>query len=278
MSVGMLAHLVGTLPYKESAKSIGSLGFRHIQLALWKAFSDMDVTKPGRLSPGLVGSIKEEFDKHGVSIPILGCYLHLFDRNEEARRENIERFKELIRYARLFGASMVAAETGKSLWGAFDDSDWLRLKATVIELIEEAEKWGVFIAIEPADGHLVDSPQAMCQLLSEIPSSHLGVLLDPGNLLTPENIGSHDDVLREAFDLVGSRILACHAKDRYLQGNGELQSVAPGEGRLNYPLFMQLLNQYKPGAHVILEWVKEHQLTDRKDFVERLYFESKSIV
>lgn len=203
MPVGMLAHLAGTLPYKESAEKIGALGFRQVQLALWKAFSDQDFTKPGRLSAGLAESIAEEFNKHGVSIPILGCYLHLFDRNEEQRRENVERFKELLRYARSFGASMVAAETGKNLWGPFNNLDWANLRGTIEELLEEAEKRGVFIAIEPAHEHLIDTPQVMRQWLEEIPSDHLGVLLDPGNLLTRDNIANHDHVLKEAFVLLG---------------------------------------------------------------------------
>ncbi len=99
VSVGVLAHLFGKLPYRELASEVAAAGFSHIQLALWKAVNDADFNKPGKLSPGLAMSMAEEFRKQGVTISILGCYLHFFDRNPERLRENIERFKELIRYA-----------------------------------------------------------------------------------------------------------------------------------------------------------------------------------
>jgi len=268
MSLGVLGHLFGSLPYRELAAKIGSAGFNNTQLALWKAISDIDFNKPGKLSPGLAMSIAEEFNKHGVTISVLGCYLHFFDRNPEQLRENVERFKELIRYARFFGTPIVAAETGRPEDSVYRERDWKVLKDTVEELAEEAEKWGVFVGLEAANEHLVGTANDLSTLLNEVPSSQIGVVLDPGNLLTEDNFARQDEVIEDAFRLLGDRIVACHAKDIIMTENGRLKTVPPGFGKMNYPLYMQLLQKYKPGVHMIMEAASEHQMAQSKSYIE----------
>ncbi|XEC95184.1 sugar phosphate isomerase/epimerase family protein [Paenibacillus tarimensis] len=268
MSVGVLAHLFGCLPYRQLAAEVGAYGFRHVQLALWKAIQDVDFSRPGKLSPGLAMDIGEQFDRHGVTISVLGCYVHLYDRNEEVRRVNIERFKELLRYARFFGCPIVAAETGVNPGGDYTDADWRTMRATLEELVEEAEKWGTFIGLEAAGGHLIGTAQSLKEMLDEVPSTSIGVVLDPGNLLAEDNIRQQDSVIEEAFGLLGERIIACHAKDRKVLADGRVHTVTPGQGDMNYGLYMKLLNQFKPNCHIIMEAAKKDEMRQSKSFIE----------
>jgi len=271
MTVGVLAHLFGSKPHHELARDISALGFGHVQLALWKAISDLDFTKPGKLSPGLASLIGEQFDKHNVKISVLGCYLHLFDRNADKRRENVERFKELLRYAKQFGCGIVAAETGVNPGGDYTEQDWDAMKSTLAELVEEAEKWGVFVGLEAAHGHLIGTASELKRMLDEVPSSNVGVVLDPGNLLTVDNFASQDAVIEEAFRLLGDRIIAAHAKDCLLAENGrELVAVAPGFGRMNYELYLKLLHQYKPFVQIVMEQATPAQMPQSKRFIEKI--------
>ncbi|GAE34780.1 sugar phosphate isomerase/epimerase family protein [Halalkalibacter akibai] len=269
MTVGVLAHLFGKKPYKQLAEAIGSYEIEHVQLALWKAMSDYDFSKPGKLNPGLVKEIKKEFDKHNVSISILACYLHLFDSNQANRMENLARFKELLQYAPLFGAPIVAVEVGKSENGVFTSEDWQTLIKSLKELVAEAEKWGIIIGIEPANDHLIGDAKSMKKLLEEMPSSNLGVVLDPGNLLTINNWGKQDQVIQEAFELLGDRIVACHAKDRLINQEGEIETVTPGKGKMNYELYLKLLEQYKPNCEIIMEHTTPEEMLETKAFIEQ---------
>jgi len=270
MTVGVLAHLFGTLPYKELGARVGAAGFKHVQLALWKAVADIDFSKPGKLSPGLAQSIGEAFDKHGSSISVLGCYLQMFDRDAEARRINVARFKELLRYANHFGAQMVAFETGRNANNEYNEQDWKVMRTVLEELVEEAERWGVFIGLEAANDHLVGTAQELHRMLEEVPSSMIGVVMDPGNLLKTENLDNQDAVIEEAFELLGDRIIAAHAKDRMIGEDGNIMTVPAGKGSMNYELYMKLLNQYKPGVSIILEEAKEHQMAQCKAFIEQI--------
>ncbi|WP_416151634.1 sugar phosphate isomerase/epimerase family protein [Salipaludibacillus sp. HK11] len=268
MSVGVLAHLVGKMPYRDLAAKIGDFGFDHVQLALWKAVDDHDFSKPGLLTPGFAKQIGEEFDKNGVSISVLACYLHLYERDEVVRKENLDRFKELIRHAKFMGAPMVAAEVGKPNVPV-EDKDWKTLVHSIQELAEEAEKWGVYLGLEAANGHLVGTAIELKLLLDEVPSSNIGVVLDPGNLMDEKNFQNQDQVIEEAFELLGSRIIAAHAKDRKWNGS-QLDVLPAGQGTMNYMKYLELLEKYKPYAPIIMEECKQEELLGSKTFIENI--------
>ncbi|QKS69743.1 sugar phosphate isomerase/epimerase [Paenalkalicoccus suaedae] len=267
MSVGLLAHLYGQRPATDLAARIGKKGFTQIQLALWKALDDADFSEPGKLSPALAMDIGKSFEKQGISIAVLASYLHLHETDEASRSKTIARYKECIRYARFFGAPMVGTETGPAEEGG-SEAEWNRLVQNVQELVKEAEQWGVFLALEAANGHLLHTAKQLRWLLDQVDSSNIGVILDPGNLMTEVNFKQQDDIIEEAFDLLGDRILAAHAKDRRFGEDGTLEVVPAGQGTMNYELYMKRLRAYKPGVPIILEECSPEEMRASKRYVE----------
>ncbi len=268
-TIGILAHCFGKLPLSELVDKTAGCGFSYVQLALSKAIADLDCG-PGKLSPGLADHIGEAFNRKGVKIPVLGCYVNLIDPDPAQWRANVERFKEHLRFARHFGASIVATETGVPKRESARSEDRRRLHDAIGELVEEAEKWGIFIGLEPANRHLIDSSAKMAEVIERFPSRHLGVVLDPCNILTGENFAGQDEVIREAFALLGDRIVSLHAKDIEPSPEGGLEIVAAGTGRLNYPLFLQLARQYKPKAYMTLERISEDQMSRAVQLIRKL--------
>lgn len=266
MSVGILAHLLGKQPYRELAAKVAAHGFPYVQLALSKAISDVDCSL-GKLSPGLAAEIGGTFASHGVKIAVLGCYVSLIEREEDIWRHNVDRFKEHLRYAGQLGAPIVALEVGKPADQQHVAENWKRLHRALAELVEEAERWGVTIGLEAAQGHLIDSPELMAATLEHYPSSCVGVLLDPCNLMNAENFARQDEIIRSSFDLFGSRIVSSHAKDLKREASGQLSGTAAGLGELNYPLFWKLLERHKPRGFVTLEGVREEQCEAAACFV-----------
>ncbi|MGG6313685.1 sugar phosphate isomerase/epimerase family protein [Paenibacillus macerans] len=266
MSVGILAHLLGKQPFRELAAKVAAFDFPYVQLALSKAVSDVDFSL-GKISPGLACEVGGAFADNRVRIAVLGCYASLIDLDDESYRHNVDRFKEHLRYARHFGAPIVATEVGKPADRSRLPEYGERLDRALEELVEEAERWGVTIGLEAAQGHLVDSPETMAQTLERFPSSCVGVVLDPCNLLNAANFERQDEITRLAFELFGPRIVSAHAKDLKRDANGDLIETAAGLGELNYPLFWRLLEQYKPHGFVTLEAVTEEQCAAAARFV-----------
>jgi sugar phosphate isomerase/epimerase len=274
MGIGTLAHAVGHLPLKQLTEKLSGRGIDFVQLALSKAISDFD-TSLGRLSPALANHIGEQFQRAGIRIGVLGCYINPIHPDPQQRRHEINRFKEHLRFARDFGTAIVATETADLTTYLSHDSEryeaigWAALKQTIEELAEEAERWGVFIGLEPVFTHTLSSCDKMVRILDEVPSSNLGVVFDPVNLLPPTAIDSQDVFLDQAFAAFGDRIVLAHLKDVVIQNN-KRQEVRSGKGIFQTKTFLEKLHRVKPGIDISLEQLADDTIDETVQYVRSL--------
>jgi sugar phosphate isomerase/epimerase len=280
MGYGTLAHTVGKWPLIQLTEKLSEYDLDFVQLALSKAISDID-TGLGKLSPGLANHIAEQFDKHKIRIGVLGCYINPIHPDPVQRRHEIDRFKEHLRFARQFGTTIVATETGELNTYLLQDPHrygeigWAILKASIEELAEEAEKWGVYVGLEPVCRHTLSSTEKMKQMLEEVPSTHLGVVLDPCNLLDHTNIDRQEQVISDAFQNFGDRIVLAHLKDVEILGSGTLQEVELGSGIFNISGFLNKLNQYKPFIDISIEGISEANINHCVRYVKEMNLSRK---
>ena len=276
MKLGVLAHTFGKQKTADLARRIGGSGFTSVQLALSKALLDIDSSN-GKLSPGLANWVGEQFNKEGIRIAVLGCYIDPVNPDAEARQLELARFKEHLRYARDFGCSIVATETGSlttyqnSHPDSYEEQGFRVLRDSVLELAEEADKWGVNVAIEPVSVHTLHTTEHMMRLFEEIPNASVGLLFDPCNLMKLEHVVNQADFLRDVFDKFYDRMIAIHAKDVAFDVSGKKYNPVPGEGILDYPLFFELLKTYKPHIDISLEGVTAEQADDAAAYLRRLW-------
>ncbi|MNI78558.1 Xylose isomerase-like TIM barrel [compost metagenome] len=139
------------------------------------------------------------------------------------------------------------------------------------ELLEEAEKWGVIVAVEPANGHIIGTAQDWRRLSDEVKSSNLAAVIDPCNILRDNDFHRQDDAMREAFELMGDHIVLAHSKDLLVGADGIIRETCTGKGTLNYPLFVELLKKYKPHVHMSLESVKPEEMPEALRFLKGLF-------
>ncbi len=257
MRLGVRAHDFGRLPVEGLAEKISSKGFSSVQLAPGKAIGGIDFDN-GSFSPGLADYIYRAFNKHNIKIAVLGCYINPVHPDPEVRKTQIYRFKEHIRYARDFGCSIVATETG-SLNADFSynpenhsEKAFEILLDSLSEMLEEAEKFGVMVGIEGVSHYTMNNPKKIRRTLDEIDSSLLQVVFDPVNLLTIENLNRQEDIIKESFDLFSDTMVAFHAKDFIIENN-KVKVVQAGEGLFNYDLTLKLLKEKKPYIDILME-------------------------
>jgi L-ribulose-5-phosphate 3-epimerase len=257
MRLGVRAHDFGKLPIDELARRIAAKGFCGVQLAPSKAVAGFD-GDAGRLSPGFAVHVRETLQRHGIQVAVLGCYINLADPDRAQRGRQLARFKEYLRFARDFGCSVVGTETG-SLNSDFSfhpenhgEAAFQAVLASVRELVEEAERFGVFVGIEGVERHVLCDPRRLRRLIDEVGSNNLQIIFDPVNLLSVANHRRQDDIIRESFERFGDRIAIVHAKD-FLVENGQLRSVLAGQGLLNYRLLTDLIKERKPCISVLME-------------------------
>lgn len=275
MNIGIRAHDIENRPLEELVREIAGKGLTSVQLALSKSF-DIINTELGSLSPGLARYIGNEFSNQHVQIAVLGCYFNMIHPDLVERRKGIERFKEHIRFARDFGCSIVATETGNVnadiiyTEDNFKEEPFLEVVESVRELVQEAEKFGVIVGIEAGVNHPIYSPSVMKRLLDTIPSNNLQVILDPVNLLTIDTYENQDEIFQEAMELFGDRVVVLHAKD-FIIKNNQLTTTAVGKGLLNYDFILKQIKEKKPYINILLEETKEPYINESVAFLKERY-------
>lgn len=275
MHLGVRAHDFENLPLETLADEVAAHGFCCVQFAPPKSIPGLD-PDAGRVSPGLANHVRKTFAARGIHIAVLGCYINLADPDQARLRHQLERFKRYLRLARDFGCSMVGTETG-SLNGDFSfhpDNHGERAFQTVLanvrELVRAAEKSGSVVAIEGLERYVVSSNSRLRRLLDEVDSNNLQVIFDPVNLLSPDNLKHQDEIIGEAFALIGDRIAVLHSKD-VLLADGLMKSVPHGQGEFNHELFFRLAKRHKPGIDVLIEDTPPPILRKSAEFVRTLW-------
>lgn len=287
MNFGVLSVAFGECTYQELARKISRNHFdaTHLELNL---VTDID-NRLGKLSTGVANLIAEEFERAGVRIPVLGCYVNLIDVDVDKRKTYIGQLKEHLKYARDFGASAVTTETGtanrNSPWEHHPDNqneaNWKLLKQVIEEVAEVAEKFGVSLGLEGYYNNVINTPERMARMLEEIPSPNLGIVMDPCNYIHAQLADQQHAVMEEAFTRLGDRILIAHAKDiifKSLDTSEEHREIQPaaGTGILDYVTYMKLLHTYKPNLKIYLEHLKEEQMPASIAYVRRAYEQAKA--
>src|SRR5687767_13425278 len=110
----------GYFPYslEETAKKIRSLNFNTVQLDV--TFKDLDVSY-GKVTDAKCKKIRDTFRDHDLPVSCVSGYTNLVHPDPAKRKANLDRLKEMIRFANQLGSPYVISESG-----TFDsDSDWV---------------------------------------------------------------------------------------------------------------------------------------------------------
>ena len=252
--IGVRAHDYGRRTPQELAQALKTAGFCSTQLAISKAIIGME-QDIGRLTPGLCYEIGQSFAEANVDLAVIGCYIEPVHPDEDTRRLHLRRFKEHLLYARAMGGLVVGTET--TLYRAEEsgrEKAFQTLLKSIGELVEEAEKCGAVVGVEPVAAHTLNTPELAARLLETIGSNHLQIIFDPVNLInTPELVRNHDDLLDRCFDAFGEHIMALHCKDITLDADGKPKETLLGQGMVNYDKLAAYLTAHRPGLALLRE-------------------------
>jgi sugar phosphate isomerase/epimerase len=101
-----------------------------------------------------------------------------------------------------------------------------------------------------------DSPDSYLALLKAVDRKGFGVHLDPVNMINCPSRAYHTgDFIHDCFAKLGPHIRSCHAKDiRFTQHlTLHLDECAPGEGVLDYRVFLRELASLDRDVPLVLE-------------------------
>ncbi len=277
---GCRAHDFGKKDPEALARDIAKTGVDCVQLALSKALSGSPI------SPGVtdVPTIVSAFNRHGLQIAVLGCYINPVHPEWIARTNALACFADHFAWAPSMGCKIVGTETGSVNPDCsyhpdtLSDVTFKQLVNSIARLVRYAERIGnVMVGIEPvAEKHTIQSPALMKRLLVEIDSPALGVIFDPVNLVPSTGISVQDDFLDECFESFGSKIIAIHAKDYTITegayGPMKSKSLPAGTGELDWAGVFRRMKKFKlDSLPVLIEDIDPVSVAKTRVYLQQLW-------
>jgi sugar phosphate isomerase/epimerase len=232
---------------KSVAEVIGAAtmdGYEGIQANL----SSAGLTSlPDAMPPGVAAQFTQAARAQGIRLVALSGTYNMAHPDGKVRNASRAGFRNVVSAAREMGAPIVSLCTGsrdpRDMWKFHPENDsdeaWNSLRSELEFALRVAQEAGIRLAIEPEPANVIRDARAAKKILNEMASTHLGILLDAANLLTPETLSRQHAVIEEATDLLGGTILLAHAKDINTSG----QVVAPGEGEVDLLAFTKALRR-----------------------------------
>ena len=217
---------------------------------------------PDAIDPAVIARIQAEMTSHKVTMASLSGTFNMAHPDSLVRRDGLRSLGVLCAACKALGASIITLCTGSRdpnhMWHWHDDNTsaaaWRDMLVTMSSAIRIAEDAGVVLAFEPERANVVHSARLARRLLTSIASANLKVVLDPANIIDGRNQAAIQDVIDEAFDLLGDNIVLAHAKDK----DPADEFRAAGKGVLDYSDFLKhLSDMHFEGAlvmHTLEEW------------------------
>lgn len=131
---------------------------------------------------------------------------------------------------------------------------------SVCEIIDSVKPSRTFYSLETMPWLIPHSPQVYADLVRAVDRERFAVHLDPVNLVNcPERYYDTGAMLQECFDLLGPRIVSCHAKDIILHDELTLHmsECRPGLGSLDWRVFVRELGKLGPDTPLMIEHLSD---------------------
>ena len=230
---------------------------------------------PNHIDSSLCEHIRHEMAARGIVMAAVSGTFNMIHPDLERRRGGLRRLDVLARACAALGTSIITLCTGtrdpENMWRRHPENDspeaWRDLQASLGKALAIAEKHDVTLAIEPEAANVVESARKARQLLDQLASPRLKVVIDPVNLFHRGEIFRMHDVLDEAFRLLSSDIILAHAKD--LGPGDEGGHVAAGKGLLDYDYYLACLRRIGFEGPLILHGLDESEVGECLTFLRK---------
>jgi sugar phosphate isomerase/epimerase len=228
---------------------------------------------PDQIETGLADRIREAAAEHRIEIAAVSGTFNMIHPDPRQRREGLRRLGVIAAACEHLGTRVVTLCTGtrdaENMWRRHPDNDspeaWRDLAVTMTKALTKANKHDITLGIEPEVGNVVDSARKARRLLDEMKSPRLKIIMDTANLFRARELGRMEEILDEAFDLLGGDLVLAHAKE--LGTDGHAGNLPLGAGVLDWDRCLTLLRAAKFNGPLIMHGFEESQMAESVKFL-----------
>lgn len=181
----------------------------------------------------------------GIGLVALSGTYNMAHPDSRMREDGLRRLAVVIETAARLSIPLVTLCTGtrnaEDQWAYHpnnaDPSAWADMAHEMERALQLAERHGVDLGIEPEQANIVTSAEDAMQLIGEMGSKRLRIVLDPANLFERANADQARSIVGEAVERVAGHVSLAHAKDRFADG----RFATAGQGVVDFADFITRL-------------------------------------
>ena len=208
----------------------------------------------------------------GMEISVLGSYIDFTTDDEDVWEKHRDEFVAALKISKPLGALYVGSE---SSYGEIDMENKLRLFPKLLkrldDILNEADKYDAYLAIEPVASHTLYSGDWTAKMLNTFNSERLKIIFDPLNVLTKEMVDLQEVLWKECIDAFGKDTKIIHLKDGIFPNKGRHVACKLGEGIMKYDIITDWLKKEKPDITIIREEERAEYAREDFAFMKKLF-------
>jgi sugar phosphate isomerase/epimerase len=260
MNLGIFAKTFRRETVSEIFAAVKGSGYSCTQFNMVCAGSS---SLPATIDDKMVDQILFAATDEKIELSALSGTFNMAHSDARVRAGGLESLKVLAGVCTRLNIPVLTLCTGTrdptDMWRPHPDTASKEAKADFLDSLERAislaEANNLLLAIEPEPANVIHSAPAARQLIKEIKSSQVKVILDPANLIKAASASEDRAIIEEACQLLGEYVVLAHAKDR--DANGK---VCPaGKGAVDFPHFLKCLQEVGFRGPLIAHGLKESE-------------------
>ena len=237
----------------ETAQRMHDIGFKCTELCFVQSDSPgwayNGITDLSDMSDSRFAEIVAIYREKGIEVTALGVFTNMLEPDDELLAKNLENYRRMMELAAKNGIPYLPSECGfipesRGVLAHLYESRFDRLKESLTTLCQYAAEYDVYVALECCVLDVVPSAKRAADLISQISSDRLKVLLDPANLIANS---SEEDM----FHYLSPHVGYFHGKDRKVN---DTYGRLVGDGEIDWVKFLKLYHQHNDGVPFILEY------------------------
>lgn len=258
--LGIFAKTITRASFSEVLEVIAQYGLHSIQFN----FACVGLpSMPEVVVPEVLEQVRRDCETRGIGIVGVSGTFNMIHPDAAQRAGGLRRLEVLAPAVRAMGCDFISLCTGtrdaQDMWRSHPDNGtpeaWRDLGVTLEQAVQIAERHNILLGLEPETGNVVSSARQARQLLDEMKSPRLKIILDPANLFHGGRTERMRETIAEAFDLLAPDMHMAHAKE--LAADGGMGSVAPGQGVIDWDFYLQCLQRMRFTGPVIMHGLPE---------------------
>ena len=233
---------------------------------------------PDAMAPEVANAVAQAARAHGVEIAAVSGTYNMIHPDPQVRAAGHARLDVLAAACAGLGTRLITLCTGtrdaNDQWKEHADNHgaeaWRDLLASMETAIAIADRYDIQLGIEPELANVVSSAPRARDLIDQLQSPRLRIVLDPANLFEVATLAEQRSTVAAAIDLLADRISLGHAKDRHADG----RFATAGTGVLDYPHYLACLKRAGFDGPLITHGLSAQEAPGVAVFLQRVLAES----